>query len=183
MPQEDGKWKPYNVNYITGNVNQVFKSHNINKLNKGAYDFIIQHMGFIAHYDIQGFRREYADLRQFARLLQTSEYSSDDYNYNLHQATRQENNQSFNEEYGPAYNKSVADTIKGIVDISRKYFRSGRGSVPAIDESETDSPGLELESDVHIPAQVKGKTRNNNPGHRPVRDEGPANILGRIGRR
>lgn len=68
---------------IVSNVKSVFKNADINKLRPEAYHFITLHMGFIAHYDIHGFRAEYADLRDFAANLQSSEMSgSRDYNDN-----------------------------------------------------------------------------------------------------
>ncbi len=52
----DGNWKPYNADYRERNIREVFKSGDIGRLTKGTYDFIIRHMGFIAHYDLYGFQ-------------------------------------------------------------------------------------------------------------------------------
>jgi len=130
--QEAGKWKPYNVKAIVNNVKLVFKSRNINKLNNPAYHFISLHMGFIAHYSLYGFRDSYEDLEDFAKRLQTSEYSREDYDYTLKQAKRQESDSSFDLWYGPAYNKSIAEAIRGIVEVARKYY-PGRGTMPMLD--------------------------------------------------
>ena len=126
---EAGKWPPYNVKAILNNVNLVFKKRDINKLNGPTYNFIIQHMGFIAHYSLYGFRDSYQDLEHFARNLQTSEYSSD-HEYNLREATRRETDGFFGREYGDAYNKSIAEAIRGIVAIARKYYPGTRGTMP-----------------------------------------------------
>ncbi len=44
MPK-DGKWKPYNVDYLERNVREVFRSGDIGKLTKETYHFITQHLG------------------------------------------------------------------------------------------------------------------------------------------
>lgn len=120
MVQERGNWKPYNVSAIVRNVEQVFKFQDIRKLHKPAYEFITLHMGFIAHYDLYGFQDVYQDLRDFAVKLQTGEhYGSRD--ANLYEAKRIETDSDFREWYGEAYNKSKAETIRGIVAIARKY--------------------------------------------------------------
>jgi hypothetical protein len=73
-------------------------------------------MGFIAHYNLYGFQEEYRDLRDFCHKLQTSEYSTD-FNYNLTQANRYEHRTA----YGDAYNQSIAQAIRGIVALARRY--------------------------------------------------------------
>ncbi len=121
---EAGKWPAYNVNYIVRNVQSVFRNGNIRMLNKGAYDFIILHMGFIAHYSLGGFQQAYGgNLADFAKALQTSEYSQD-VNYNLKQASRQETDRDFDKWYGEARNKSIAEAIRGIVAVARSYYQA-----------------------------------------------------------
>ena len=116
MPKlEAGKWPPYNVEALDQNIARVFFEENIRKLNKPTYQFIIAHMGFIAHYDLRGFQGEYQDLDHFRYTLQTSEYSGD-LNYNLQQAQRFENDRDFNKWYGAAYCASVAAGIRRIVE-------------------------------------------------------------------
>jgi len=139
---EAGNWPPYNVKAIVGNIEQVFKKHDINKLNKPAYHFISQHMGFIAHYGLHGFRSTYEDLEEFAKNLQTGEMSGRDYNSNLHEADRHESDADFDKWYGPAYNKSIAETIRGIVAVARKYH--GQGTAPMLDLDESDGGYLPL---------------------------------------
>ena len=85
--QEAGNWKPYSVARIVGNVRKVLETQDIRHLNKATYNFIISHMSFIAHYDLGGFQQTYADLRQFVKALQSSEYS-DDPRRNLPQVVR-----------------------------------------------------------------------------------------------
>lgn len=123
---EAGKWPPYNVNAIAGNVEQVFRSRDIRKLKKPAYNFITLHMGFIAHYSVFGFQDVYRDLEEFAQRLQTSEYSNE-YDYNLKQADRHERDPDFDRWYGPVYNKSIAEAMRRIVAVARRYY-PGRGT-------------------------------------------------------
>lgn len=122
--QEKGNWKPYNVDYIVGNVRSVFENRDINKLSKGAYKFITLHMGFIAHYSLYGFRSEYADLKKFALALLTSEYSTDR-NYTLKEAGRRVNDKWFSDQYGKAYNQSISDAVIGI-RVEAITFLAGR---------------------------------------------------------
>ena len=121
MRYEKGKCPVHNVSAIVSNVKLVFKSGDINKLNGTAYRFIITHMGFIAHYDLYGFRDTYQDLNQFAKALQTSEYS-ESYDYNPRRADEVG---AQTDEYGPGYNKSVSDTIRGIIAIAQDYLNYG----------------------------------------------------------
>ncbi len=120
MKQETGNWKPYNVRAITNNVQLVFKSLTITKLNEPAYKFITLHLGFIAHYNLQGFQDVYADLRKFALRLQTSEYSNNS-DHNSNEANRQETDKQFAEWYGKAYQKSKAEIMRNIVNLARQH--------------------------------------------------------------
>jgi hypothetical protein len=129
MPK-DGKWKPYNVDYLEKNVREVFKSDDIGKLTKATYDFIIQHMGFIAHYDLHGFQCEYADLELFREKLQTSEYSQDP-EYNLRWADRCESDRDFVKWYGEGYCKSEAEGIRRIVAVARSQYAQPMLPIPA----------------------------------------------------
>lgn len=113
-------WQPYNVQALIRNVELVFKSGHIAKLNKPTYEFITLHMGFIAHYDLAGFQAEYKDLRRFCQNLQTSEYSTDR-DHNLKWAVRRETDKFFRDQYGAAYNHSIAQAIRGIIAVARKY--------------------------------------------------------------
>lgn len=120
MPQEKGNWQPYNVKAIVKNIEQIFKNGDIKYLKHPAYEFIHQHMGFIAHYDLYGFQSEYADLRKLVIFLQTSEYARNK-DYNLTWADSVEQDRQFEEWYGKLYNQSKADAIRGIVEVARKY--------------------------------------------------------------
>lgn len=112
--QEEGKWKPYNVDNLERNIKLVFKTGDIGKLNKPTYDFITLHMSFIAHYSLGGFQDVYEDLELFREKLLTSEYSEDQ-NYNLRWADRKESDRDFLRWYGEPYCHSVAEGIRRII--------------------------------------------------------------------
>jgi len=116
--QEDGNWKPYQLPPLERSIAAVFRTGDIGRLDKYTYKFIINNMGFIAHYDLYGFRSTYADLDEFRNCLQTSEYSGDP-NYNLNWADRYEVDRDFLKWYGPAYCQSVAAGIRCIVAVAR----------------------------------------------------------------
>lgn len=131
-----GEWPAYNVKAIVANVERVFKNRDISKLNGPAYKFITLHMGFIAHYSLYGFRDSYQDLEEFARRLQTSEYGGD-HEYNLKRAQRQETDSDFAGWYGSAYNKSIAEAVRGIVAVARRYYPGTEGTRPMFDPGAT----------------------------------------------
>ncbi len=112
-------WKPCNVDALERNVALVFRTGDINKLNKPTYRFIINHMGFIAHDNLNGFQDEYSNLEEFRERLQTSEYSTR-LDYNLNWANKYEGDRDFNKWYGPAYCKSVAAGIRRIISSSAR---------------------------------------------------------------
>ncbi len=131
MPKyEEGKCKPYNVDYLERNIRQVFQEGDIRLLTKATYNFITQNMGFIAHYDLQGFQCEYADLDLFREKLQTSEYSEDP-DYNLRWADRCEFDRDFLKWYGEAYCKSEAEGIRRIVAVARNQGEQLSLPIPA----------------------------------------------------
>lgn len=119
---EDRTFEVYNTKNIVGNINLVFKLKDITKLSKGAYHFITQNMGFIAHYSCEGFQGIYADLRDFTKALQTSEYSGN-YDKNLEWADELESENRLTQygEQNRPYVQSEATTIREIVKLARQY--------------------------------------------------------------
>lgn len=129
MPQqESGNWKPHNVKALEANATLVFKTGDIRKLNKSTYNFIVGHMGFIAHYDLGGFQSAYRDIKLFGEMLQTSEHSRDP-DYNLNWATRYEESLTFNVGYGEPYCQSIAQGIRAIVAAARQQSEQSRLSL------------------------------------------------------
>jgi len=113
MENKQGKWKPYNVKSILGNVELVFKTGDITKLNQPAYNFIMLMSGFIAHYNLAGFQEAYHNVEDLRKQL--------DDNSILNDADRDETDGDFERWYGKAYNQSKAEIKRGLVALARKY--------------------------------------------------------------
>lgn len=64
--------KPLNSKAILKNLELVLKTNNIEKLNGPTYNFLYLMSGFIAHYNINGFKCEYRDLRKLVNDLDSS---------------------------------------------------------------------------------------------------------------
>ncbi len=56
---------------IVNNIKKVIGTDNIELLNKTAYRFIITHMGFIVHYNHNGFKGYYANTEDFKKALRS----------------------------------------------------------------------------------------------------------------
>ena len=54
---------------VIKNFKEVIENKDINRMNKELYDFLNLHCGFIAHYDINGFKHTYRDPRNFAEVF------------------------------------------------------------------------------------------------------------------
>lgn len=51
------------------NFQEVIEKKDINRMNKELYDFLHLYCGFIAHYDINGFKGTYKDPTDFAEVF------------------------------------------------------------------------------------------------------------------
>ena len=56
-------------NKILNSFKKVFKHKNINFLTKDAYNFIMLASGFIAHYNVYGFKDVYQDVEEFSNEI------------------------------------------------------------------------------------------------------------------
>ena len=112
--QEKGNWKPVNSKTIIFNINRVFKYQDIDKLSKYTYSFVMNISGFIAHYDLYGFRNNYCNLDKFAQDLYNN--CTPDYAY------REGNDKDFIKWYGKDYCKSKEEAISGIREIAKNYL-------------------------------------------------------------
>lgn len=54
---------------IVSNVRKVFETGEINHLSKSAYKFLYLCSGFIAHYNLYGFRDHYQDVASLKRAI------------------------------------------------------------------------------------------------------------------
>jgi hypothetical protein len=107
-------YAPVPKDNILRSIESVLKNKDIDKLTKEAYNFLYLMSGFIAHYDLYGFRSNYRDLR----------YLVDDI---LHSADcidpeRMIQDKWFAEQYGEIYCKSKVETFKGIANLANQYF-------------------------------------------------------------
>ena len=107
------------------NIRRVFETADIEALSQSAYHLITQHMGFIAHYDLSGFKGSYDDLRHFAARLQTSEYYYDDpaWDRNLDWADELDRRYTADPtSRGGGQPPTVTATIRAIVRVAREYM-------------------------------------------------------------
>jgi hypothetical protein len=115
-------WKPYNVRAITNNVKLVFKTGDINKLNGSAYKFIINYHGFIAHYNLGGFRDVYdGHLTGFAKNLLSSEISNNPTYNEMYANSRAAG--GYDDQGGKAYQKSIVETMRTIIGYAKIYLK------------------------------------------------------------
>ena len=57
------------IQLIVNNINKVISTNNIEILSKQAYNFLYLSSGFIAHYNINGFKDHYADVDYLANTI------------------------------------------------------------------------------------------------------------------
>ena len=113
---ETKKWKTVNTKAVINNLNLIFKNRDIDKLNGPTYNFLYLLDGFIAHYDINGFKCAYQDLR---KLIDDLSDSSD-----VRNAERYVNDGFFQkDEYSKDYYKSKTETLVQIKPLVEKYER------------------------------------------------------------
>lgn len=85
-------WKVLNVNGIYNNIKRIIETKNIDLLTKASYKFLYLTSGFIAHYDINGFKAHYSevadlitnlkrssDLRDYDRYIKDGFFQKDDH--------------------------------------------------------------------------------------------------------
>ena len=64
---------------IVSSIRKVFQTEDINNLTKSAYNFLSLSSGFIAHYNLYGFRGHYDDVNDLKREL-ANNYCSNQWN-------------------------------------------------------------------------------------------------------
>lgn len=107
-------WKPLPTKSILATVERIFKSRDIDKLNGPAYKALMNMSGFIAHYNINGFKHEYQETSKLAEhILRSSDALRPDYH----------REGFFVKSYGEAYANSKADLYAGLATIAQKYVQ------------------------------------------------------------
>jgi len=102
------KWKVLNTKAIINNLNLVFRTREIDKLNNPTYEFVMNLSGFIAHYDLNGFKAHYHDLRDLIKdLKECSDVLRPDYCLEC--------------DFQKDYYKSKSETLKGILPLVLRY--------------------------------------------------------------
>lgn len=100
---------PYNSRAILNNLELVFKTNDITKLNKPTYNFVMLMSGFIAHYDLRGFQSYYQDVSQFiGDILSSVESYTPDIGYET-------------ESYGADYANSKHAVYEVLPSLCNKY--------------------------------------------------------------
>jgi len=106
-------WKPINTRALLNNLNLVLKTGDINKLNKPTYTHISLMSGFIAHYDLHGFRGYYECTSDLIRDLANSA--------DFRNPEREIRDPWFAKEYGKEYCQSKANFYNGVVTLITLY--------------------------------------------------------------
>ena len=101
------------VKNILMSVKRIFQHKDMKYMTKGAYVFIMNLSGFIAHYDINGFREEYGeDMDRFAKDLMRTQSDAGRYM-----------GEWFVQQYGEEYCKGTVATHTGICQIAKMYLQ------------------------------------------------------------
>lgn len=108
--------KPYNSRAILNNLELVFKTSNIEKLNKPAYQFVANMSNFIAHYDLYGFQNHYENVDTLIEeIIASVDSYLPDHGY-------------YTESYGQPYADSVRDIYRGLGSLCPKYLTQNKRS-------------------------------------------------------
>lgn len=106
------KWKPMPIKSILASVERVFKARDIDKLTGPAYKALMNMSGFIAHYDINGFKHRYQNTSELAEaILNSMDAIRPNYWREGH----------FVQNYGKEYCDSKADLYAGLATLAQKY--------------------------------------------------------------
>lgn len=107
-------WDALPVKTVLKNVENIFKSRDISKMTKATYKTLYLMSGFIAHYDINGFKHHYSSVSDLARdILRSSDATDPD---------RYTRDKWFAESYGLLYCQSKAAMYSGLEMLATKYF-------------------------------------------------------------
>lgn len=92
---------------VVRSFRKVIETRDMNQMNKELYNFLNLYCGFIAHYNIHGFRETYADPKDFSDVF-------------IRHFDR--NHRYFNDVY-PCHEESYKDTGFTKSEIKREFFR------------------------------------------------------------
>ena len=100
---------------VSRNIELVFKTNDITKLNKTGYNFVMNMSGFIAHYDLYGFRCEYENVSQLLREIKDS--------FDISNKSRYITDRFFSEGKDKEYYRAKYDTLAGLEVLCQKYAK------------------------------------------------------------
>ena len=63
------KRKPVETLYVVRNFKKVIEARDINHMTKELYEFLHLHCGFIAHFNLNGFKATYTSPKDFAEVF------------------------------------------------------------------------------------------------------------------
>lgn len=106
---------PREMKSIVDSFKRVFGNDNIGYLTKGAYKFIMLSSGFIAHYNIHGFRQNYKNIYYFASDI-----------IRWKEANRWTNFRPGDKDY--EYYKQKAEIYSFIADMAYSYLTSAQNN-------------------------------------------------------
>lgn len=105
------KLTPLNSKTILNNIELVFKTNNITKLNKPTYHFLMNIPGFIAHYDLYGFQSNYSNVADLINQLSNTDLQWGIDHYSTYGI----------EQYGKKYGESNAIIYTELIKLVEKY--------------------------------------------------------------
>lgn len=130
-----GDTTQYNRERILRNVEQILEHRDIGLMNEETYRFISLHCGTIAHYDIDGWRSVYGDLRDFIDLFLVR----NEYGKNLQEEIRTPRWQE--DDFRP-----YAPIVQGIIDICKRHRASVSEYFDAKEKAQREQLIAELQS-------------------------------------
>jgi hypothetical protein len=119
---------PINSPSVLRNIALVLRANDIDKLNGTGYNFLYLMQGFIAHYDLYGFRDSYRNVADLARDIKESADLSDAERYIT---------DSFLTGKDAAYYRSKYDTLVGLRELVAAYTAPARSVRTSVDTPAT----------------------------------------------
>lgn len=128
---------------VLKNFERVLVEKDSSLIDKQLYEVLIGYCGFIAHYNIHGFRETYSDLRDLIHNLLRED------SLGLRWYVNNKSSYLYDTKYRGRY---IADFVTGILDLARKYRDSVETHFAGVErinktllaESLADELGFEL---------------------------------------
>jgi hypothetical protein len=122
-----GRWNlnpinewPENAEILGKNIRQVFSLNSIEFLSRDTYMFLVGFMGFGNHGGFEGFKKDFANLSDFAHILLTGE-NSNDLDHNNKEALRLVDESTERNGEASGFMSCIALCIRTIVAVAFAY--------------------------------------------------------------